>query len=388
MIADPAAGQLRAALAHQLAAQGLLGDPGWREAFEAVPREVFVPCYFQPCRGRVGWRLLEGGPEWRQGVYTDAALVTQLNGSDDALEAARRGEAIEGTPTSSSSAPSLMAAMLGALDTHHGHRVLEVGTGSGYNAALLAHRLGDTHLTTIDVDPALCHRAHHALATIGRHPRVICADGAQGITADQPYDRVISTVAFTHVPPAWLTHTRPGALILIPLRFAGHGGLMALLTRGATGQARGRFLSHYGGFMAVRNTPEPARPTIRSHLLDHHPRPTDVPPEALTDAHPAAFYLSLRCPSPYTTIQFTPDDGSTGRQTWGQGADGSTFTLIPTDATTTVTATGPLWDTLEGAYTEWHDLGQPARDRFGVTAGTQQWVWLDNPDNLVTELHK
>lgn len=74
-----------------------------------------------------------------------------------------------------------------------------------------------------------------------------CGDGAQGVTAHKPYDRVISTVALPHVPSAWLEQTRDGALILIPLTFAGHGGLMALLARDATGGASGRFLSQYGG---------------------------------------------------------------------------------------------------------------------------------------------
>ncbi len=385
MTADPPAADLRAVLVDQLAQQGFLTDPGWRDAFAAVPREAFVPFYFQPCRGRPGWRLVEGGQEWREGVYADDALVTQINGSDDAIETARRGETVEGTPTSSGSAPSLMAAMLAALDVHDGHQILEIGTGTGYHTALLAHRLGDSNITTIEVDPTLSSRARQALASAGHHPRVICGDGAAGVAADEPYNRVISTVALPCVPPAWLEHTRDGALILIPLSFAGHGGLMALLSRDATGGASGRFLSHYGGFMAVRSAPEPATPTIRPHLLETV-RPTHVPPEALDDGHPAAFYLSLRCPWPYQVIQFTPDDDSTSVQTWGQSTDGSTFALIHTNGVTQAAAVGPLWDALEAAYTQWHELGRPERDRFGVTAGKQQWVWLDEPDHVITEL--
>jgi hypothetical protein len=138
--------------------------------------------------------------------------------------------------------------------------------------------------------------------------------------------------------------------------------------------------------MAVRNASEPAPPLIRSQLLEGDLRPTGVPPGALIDAHPAAFYLSLRCPSPYKIIQFVPDDGSTGVQTWGHGTDGSTFALIQTNGTIKAAAAGPLWDALETAYTEWHELGEPERDRFGVTAGTQQWVWRDTPENIIVEL--
>lgn len=386
MIANLATEDLRAALADQLAKETLLTNPEWRAAFASVPREVFVPFYFQPCRGRPGWRLVEGGPEWREAIYADDALVTQINGDECAVDAARRGETIEGTPTSSSSAPSLMAAMLAALNVRDGHRVLEIGTGTGYNAALVAHRLGDANITTIEVDPAVCGRARRALAAAGYHPRVVCGDGAGGVAANAPYDRVISTVAMTRVPPAWLAQTREGSLLLIPLRFAGHGGLMALLSRDATTGASGRFLCQYGGFMAVRSAPEPATPRVQAALLDETWRPTDVPPEALSDGHPAAFYLSLRCPQPYRVIQFTPDDGSTGTQTWGLGTDSSKFVLIQTGGTTKATATGPLWAALETAYTEWHELGRPERDRFGVTASEQQWVWLDDPDNAIIEL--
>lgn len=385
MTFSPTAADLRAALRDKLAQQGLLTDARWRDTFAAVPRDAFVPFYFEPCRGRPGWRLVEGGPEWREGVYADDALVTQLGGDDTAADAARRGQTIEGEPTSSSSAPSLMAAMLAALDVHDGHQVLEVGTGTGYNAALLTHRLGERNITTVEVDPAMAARARQALADTGYHPRVLCADGADGVVAHAPYDRVIATVALPRVPPAWLEQTRDDALILIPLSFAGHGGLMALLSRDPTGRASGRFLSQYGGFMPIRNTPQPAAPKIRPYLLDTA-RPTAVPPEALDDCHPAAFYLSLRCPSPYRTIQFTPDDHSTGAQTWGQSTDGSTFALIHTNGTIKATATGPLWDEIETAYTEWQTLGRPERDRFGVTAGKQQWVWLDNPDQVITEL--
>jgi hypothetical protein len=137
--------------------------------------------------------------------------------------------------------------------------------------------------------------------------------------------------------------------------------------------------------MPVRSYPQPAAPKIRPRLLDGA-RATEVPPEALSDRHPAAFYLSLRCPWPYQIIQFIPDDHSTGVQTWGQSTTGSTFALIRTNGTVTAAATGPLWAQIETAYSEWQALGRPARDRFGVTAGHQQWVWLDNPDHVITQL--
>ncbi|MCA1675308.1 MAG: methyltransferase domain-containing protein, partial [Actinobacteria bacterium] len=378
------AAQLRASLVAELAQQGLLADSAWRNAFAAVPREAFVPFYFEPCRGRPGWRLVERDAQWRHGVYADEALVTQLGGDDTAVESARRGECVTATPTSSSSAPSLMAAMLAALDVHDGHRVLEVGTGTGYNAALLAHRLGEDNVTSIEVDAPMAARARHALASVGYRPRVVCGDGAAGVPAYAPYDRLIATVALPRVPPAWLEQTRGDALLLIPLSCAGHGGLMALLAREPTGRASGRFLAQYGGFMSVRNAPQPPTPTIRPGLLTTA-RPTEVPPEALNDGHPAAFHLSLRCSLMYQVIQFTPDDQDAGTQTWGRSTDGSTFAVVRTGNTVTASADGPIWDEIESAYTEWCALGRPPRERFGVTVDTRQWVWLDHPDHMIVE---
>ena len=86
---------------------------------------------------------VEGGDGWAEAlgvVYSDEALITRR---DD-----------EGMPTSSASQPSVVAMMLEALDLEPGMRVLEIGAGTGYNAALMAEMVGDAGLvTTIDIDP-------------------------------------------------------------------------------------------------------------------------------------------------------------------------------------------------------------------------------------------
>lgn len=78
-------------------------------------------------------------------------------------------------------------------------------TGTDYNAAVLAQRLGDAYITTLEIDPALCQRARQALASLAYYPQVMCADGAAGIDMDKPYDRVISIVALPRIPPhGWI----------------------------------------------------------------------------------------------------------------------------------------------------------------------------------------
>ena len=76
--------------------------------------------------------------------------------------------------------PSLMARMLEALDVRDGHRVLEIGTGTGYNAALLCHRLGACNVVSIDIDPTLIVATRKRLAGLGHHPTLVVGDGTAG----------------------------------------------------------------------------------------------------------------------------------------------------------------------------------------------------------------
>ena len=84
-------------------------------------------------------------------------------------------------PTSSASGPVIVAVMLAALDAHEGHRVLEIGTGTGYNAALLTHRLGAEQVTSLEVDPDIATHAREALSDTGfGGVTVITGDGTHG----------------------------------------------------------------------------------------------------------------------------------------------------------------------------------------------------------------
>lgn len=88
--------------------------------------------------------------------------------------------------TSSASKPDLVLSMLAALDVHDGHTVLEIGTGSGYNAALLAARLGAPSVTTVEIDPGLATSARAALVASGFPVTVLTGDGTQGYPANAP----------------------------------------------------------------------------------------------------------------------------------------------------------------------------------------------------------
>ncbi len=120
--------------------------------------------------------------------------------------------------TSSSTMPSLMARMLEALDVQDGHRVLEIGTGTGYNAALLCHRLGSGKVVSIDVDPTLVAVARDHLAGLDYHPILVVGDGAAGVARHGPYDRIIATAAVPEIPVPWIEQLTPGGKILANLR--------------------------------------------------------------------------------------------------------------------------------------------------------------------------
>jgi protein-L-isoaspartate(D-aspartate) O-methyltransferase len=128
-----------------------------------------------------------------------------------------------GQPISSSSQPAIMAIMLDQLDLAPGHRVLEIGAGTGYNAALISHIVGPSgRVTSVDIDPELVRTAREHLARAGfAEVTVVGADGAVGDPEHAPYDRIIATVGVSDLAPAWLAQAVPQARIVVPLDVRG-----------------------------------------------------------------------------------------------------------------------------------------------------------------------
>ncbi|SEG97164.1 protein-L-isoaspartate(D-aspartate) O-methyltransferase [Nonomuraea solani] len=160
-------------------------------AMLAVPRHVFVPGV---------------APE---DAYRDEPIVTKR---DD-----------EGRPISSSSQPAIMAIMLGQLGVEPGHRVLEIGAGTGYNAALLARLAGPGgRVVSVDIDEDVAGQARRHLAAAGPlRAEVVCADGGLGWPDLAPYDRLIATVGVWDLAPAWLAQLGAGGRLVVPLDLRG-----------------------------------------------------------------------------------------------------------------------------------------------------------------------
>ena len=383
-----------------LTSSGYVRDPAWLAAFGAVPREVFVPEFFEQIPGGNGWVLRhQPSAEWAAGVFSNRPLITQLNGDDALTERARDGELVEGLSTSSSSTPTLMGLMLDAIAAESGDCVLEIGTGTGYNAALLCHRLRDDNVSSVDVDEHIVSRARKRLASLGYRPNVMCCDAATAVPTNavhgRAYDRIIATVAVAAVPPAWIEQTRPGGIILFPLDLHNRGGLLGRLEVQSDGSARGRFLPDYGGFMAMRSHPRSAAADHAFRTIsdtDGTLRTTTLPATVITDdAHAFEFFAALTIPGGGCDyLVFTPSDGGPP-ETW-IAQDNGPWVCHITDPTTgghLIRQGGPknLWDFVESTHAHWMELGKPTRNRFGLTvSGYRHDVWLDDYRNRVATL--
>ncbi|GAA3430803.1 ATP-grasp peptide maturase system methyltransferase [Kutzneria kofuensis] len=366
--------RLRGHLVNELVDEGLPLDPGWRAAFEEVPRHAFLPWLFEQ-RPDGAWTLLtDADKDWLRTVYRNRVAITQLDGDESRREAALAGP-VRGVPTCSSSEPAIMAIMLAALEVRDGDTVLEIGAGTGYNAALMCHRLGDNRVTTVDVDPAIAARAAEHLAACGFHPTCVATDGAKGYPANAPYDRVLCTCSVSTIPLAWVEQTAPGGYIVTTLNRPIGAGLVKLTPDGER-RATGRVLADDGRFMplrahrgprvselvdSVRGSQAPARPTELSStkLL----RPSDR----------FEFFAGLSLP------HVVAWSGARG-ETWLAHADGSWACY----ARHSVREGGPrrLWSIAEATHEQWLALGRPPRERFGLTVGPDgQEFWLDSPES-------
>jgi protein-L-isoaspartate O-methyltransferase len=372
----------RVALTQQIDRGSMVLSSRMAEAFLNVPRHPFVPAFYRRDGERfIPWRMTDGDADgWLDAVYTDDSLITEVDGVH-AEQAALEG--LTGVPTSSSTAPSLMADMLDALDLNEGNEVYEAGTGSGYNAAMLCCLAGDRHVTTVDRSGTLTDMARPRLRSIGFDPLVIRGDGARDFPPDAMYDRIIATASVRRIPPEWLKRCRPGGIVVVPIKGTLAGGMLARLTKLPDGTAVGHLLHTPAAFMPLKSGPEASA------------RVPPIPDGPCGDAELSGRVLDDWTFSFFAQLHMSPDL----IRTYAQNDDGLHVTKLydPADNSASriadmpggpplVTSTGPrdLWAPIEAAHKQWRELGRPRREWFTIEATpTEQTVTYAAPDGQV-----
>ncbi|WKN16080.1 methyltransferase domain-containing protein [Streptomyces sp. JUS-F4] len=351
------------ALVQELADRGLL-TARWRQVFDAVPRSAFVPAEV--------WRQLPdrcepvvGTDDWLALVNSDEPVVTQL---DDGAEDG------PGIATSSNSIPSMVARMLGLLEVRDCQRVVEIGTGTGYVAALLCERLGDDLVHSVELDPDVARQAEEALAQAGYRPHLRVGDGEQPWPGLGPVDRLIATCALRYIPYALLRQVRPGGVVVAPLaREFWSGALVQLHVQDdgtATGPVRGG-----ATYMPMR-----------AHRLPdlHHvhgkgrARAAGLDPALLLNLG-FALYAGARLPG----VRLIHQNTDNGVHVWATRENGSAATAATGEE---VWQYGPgfLWEEIEQTWWEYETEGRPDAEQFGLTVTDRgQQVWLRDPSEAI-----
>lgn len=363
-------------------------SPEWRPVFEAVHRAGFIPetVWVEDDGGvLVPLRRTEDPQRWLDLTYADDAIITQVDDGHPAPEGT--GARI----SSSASMPTVVAQMLTHCAAHPGQRVLEIGTGTGYNAALLAHRLGAGNVVTIEIDNDLAQRAREALSAAGYGAvTVVTGDGGQGYPPAAPFDRVLSTAAVQQVPYHWVDQTRPGGLVITPWGTDYYNGGLLALTVTEERTAVGSIVDK-ASFMTLRQhrfTPPALTLTAEddAHAACSY---TDIHPAEIANGHiafDACIALAIRVP--HCAMSYAPpelDADGEGILWLIDTASGSWARLHhhpDRDGPYRILQSGPrhLWDEVQANYQWWLNAGRPTADRwrFTITPDCQHIQLLDH----------
>lgn len=225
--------------------------PGWHDAVASTPRHLLVPHWWRhdPMSLERPWIRADapvGGSEHLKAAYSDQTLVTRVGAlhADDAAP----GQATTGDATSSSTLPGLIVSMAAMLAPHPADRILDVGTGTGYATALLAHRFGDTQVISVDVDGYLVRAARDRLGEIGLRPEIAAVDASRAVP-EGTYDRILATVSVRPLPKSWVEALAPGGRVVTTIAAT---SLLIVADKDPDGVVHGRVQDHAATFMRTR----------------------------------------------------------------------------------------------------------------------------------------
>lgn len=352
--------QLVKELAQILASRNLALPERYLRAFRRVPRHHFLL------------------PELQSGAVSLADVYSAGKVVPIKRDAAR--DAV----TSSSSAPDTMATMLVDLDVDVGHHVLEIGTGSGYNAALLKCIVGEAgSVVSVEIQPDVARRAREALRPYD--VTVVVADAAE-LELDRRFDRIVVTAAVQDLHPVWLRSLADGGRCVAPVNWLGIWSPTLVTDRSGP-----RWLSRFGrgiySFMPLTGQSGSSllMPVVQSATWSLRKVPFYQSSPAvrrltgsLSDRYGFAFFGLLER-DPIVSIQFPG-----GRWEFGVG-DATHFAAITPMGL--VYTSDAACRTLQRIIARWSESGAPSLQQFelvvGGTSGRWQWkpqhneYWVD-----------
>ncbi len=314
----------------QLKGDGYLLSKRWEEAFSSVDRAAFLPPRID------GIEKSRRFNEWKEAAYSLRSIVTKRK--------------TNGTPASSSSDPRVMLDMLETLELKPGMTVLELGTGTGYNTALLCEVAGTENVTSIDIDSDVTLSARIKLSSAG-YPSVMALtrDGKEGHASKAPYDRLIVTYAVDRLEPEWLQQIADGGLVIVPWE-NDLGSQVVAQFRVHSGQATGRATAECA-FMFDRSEHEPKR----TQSAATYSTTTNFSPQYFREYASADLWIIDQIPG----IALYPHDDV---YMFTRGSDVALLGLEPDeDERYPVMGDGDpgFWDEIERAYSSWFVAGRP-----------------------------
>ena len=239
--------------------QGRIRSDRVEEAFRRVERHRFIETVYEfETSTTVQARHFDPEnptEEQLDDIYQNRALVTRVSNN---------------RPTSSSSEPGVVAEMLELIDAGPGLKVLEIGAGTGYNAAFLADLVKDPRLVvSIDVQEDVVAQTSRLSENAGYGDvKLIAGDGAEGAPDQAPFDRIVATIGCPDISPAWGAQLRPSGTILIPLQHAGWYPLTRVWAKNVALKGRGVGGS---GFMLIQGLLASEGLWPHSHSIDLAP---------------------------------------------------------------------------------------------------------------------
>ncbi|KOU43948.1 hypothetical protein [Streptomyces sp. WM6378] len=360
-------------LADALEGEGVL-PPQWAKTVRAVDRGLFIP-------GRTRELDRHSAPQaWLDAVYSDTPVVIQW---DDGRPGGH------GFPTSSSSKPSVMLETLALADVRPGDRVYELGTGTGYNAALLSEQCGDEQVTTAELDEGLHLRARRNLRLAGYRPYAFHGDGLLGRPQRAPFDKVIGTCTLRTLGRHLLAQTADGGRIVTPYGESFHSYSFLVLDV-ADGEGLGRFTGNPAFMWARQQRGRMAAIADVYHREQGDTGTTRINPYDLARDADAEFYLSRKVPGAWPQLVHGGEEAPAEATYWLLADDEKSWATVEyvdgrDEFETEQYGPRRLWDEVASVVREFDQCGRPARERFGLTATPEgEFVWLDDPANRIT----